>query len=87
VALYAAKIMGARTYARPGEVAGLVAAIREEERAALQRLKEEWLLKECAAREAYRRASQSLAREQRGPCRPGQRARCEGRNADHQGWD
>lgn len=54
MALYAAKVMGARTYARRGEVAALIAAIREEEQAALQRLKEEWILKEQAERQAAR---------------------------------
>jgi hypothetical protein len=62
-------------YARRDAVTALIAAVREEEHAALAALREQWVLKERAEQEAVRMVTgQGIeARKQRGPRRPGGR--------------
>jgi hypothetical protein len=57
-------------YARRDDVTALIAAVREEEHAILAALREQWVLKERAEREAYRKAA-GLAVERVKPRRPG----------------
>lgn len=56
MALYAAKIVAVEMYARPVDRPALMAAIRAEEKRALDALKQEWRWKDEAEREAAQRA-------------------------------
>lgn len=56
MALYAAKIVAVEMYALPADRPALLAAIRAEEKRALDALKQEWRRKDEADREAVLRA-------------------------------
>jgi len=80
VALYAAKIVAVEMYALPADRPALLAAIRAEEKRALDALRQEWRRKDEAERETALRAKfgrakrQACGREPR-PTRPRHRDR------------